>query len=92
MSSAGYGFLGYGYLLEGDCAAVFAAAGSDRRKMLHWFENLAGNPNRNGDYEEVTPAGRRVQVTLFEEWLISYWVDHAVKRVCIVEVMRVGGG
>ncbi len=79
----------YGYLLDGDCVPAFAGAGRERRKLLSWFEEIAHNPFQTGDYEELTPAGRRVQVLLKEDWLISFWTDHPAKRVWIVELTRV---
>lgn len=79
----------YGYLLEGDCVPVFAAAGRERRKLLGWFDELAANPFQTADYEEPTPAGRDVQVVLREQCLISYWCDHAVQRLWIIEIVRV---
>lgn len=81
----------YGYLLDGDCLPAFVDSGRDRRKLLAWFEELAETPFQTGDYEEVTPAGRRVQVSLREDWLISFWSDHAVKKVWIVELVKVQG-
>ncbi len=79
----------YGYLLDGDCVPVFAAAGRDRRKLLAWFDELATHPFLPADYEENTPSGRRVSVALREQWLITYWPDHAIQRVWIVEIVRV---
>lgn len=80
----------YGYLLDGDCLAAFADAGREKRKLLGWFEELAANPFLHADFEEFTPAGRKIQIVLRENWLISFWPDDAAKKIWIVDLVRVG--
>lgn len=40
---------------------------------------------------ETDSQGRTVEVLLHEEWLVTFWADHAVKQVHIVELEVVGG-
>ena len=50
---------------------------------------LAGNPFGEGDYVTKDQAGRTLQNLLIEDWVVTYWADHAVKELRITEIVQV---
>ena len=49
------------------------------------FESLAKHPFTVGDFEETSPAGRKYQVKVFDDLIVTFWVDHAARELSIVE-------
>ncbi len=74
---------------ESAIRGFLGASTEDRRRLLLFIEGLANEPVREGDYVEVSSQDRRIDVFLCDKWLVSAWVDHAVKEVRIVNVERV---
>ena len=47
---------------------------------------LARDPFLECDYRLVDPDGRTIEHLLVEGVVFSYWVDHSVKLVMIIEI------
>lgn len=63
--------------------------GSDRRqriKMELVLQRLASIPFGEPDFQEKSPAGRTYDVKCFNDIIVTYWVDHAVKEVRIIQL------
>lgn len=63
--------------------------GSDRRvrtKMTDGLQQLASKPFGDPDFREQSPSGRTYEVRVFDDIIVTYWVDHAVKEVRIVRL------
>ncbi|MGH8017675.1 MAG: hypothetical protein ACREIA_05190 [Opitutaceae bacterium] len=80
----------YDYTLNSRCVAVVLKAGKRAHILETLFSRLAAAPFTLGDYRETDASGRVVEVLLHEEWLVTFWTDHAVKMVNIVDVESVG--
>ena len=52
------------------------------------FDEVKRDPFRQGDYRQRDPAGRVNEVVLLGEWLVTYWVDHAVQEIRVVALER----
>ncbi len=82
--------VGYSYVLS-EVATNFALGLP--RKEQHRFAMvcriLADSPHRNGDYVTTDHAGRILQNLLIDDWVITYWTDHATKELRIVELVQV---
>jgi len=66
-----------------------SAAPGRQRRILHALEQLKGDPFRAGDFEELDHGGRANQVLLSDDWLITFWSDHAVGEVRVVRLEQV---
>jgi len=51
------------------------------------FSHLAETPFAEPDLKELI-AGREVLVRFYGQFTVTYWLDHAVKEVRIVNVFR----
>ena len=57
-----------------------------RRTVLGFVEKLRNHPQFAGDFVESDDTGRALQVKVHGQFLITFWVDHAVKEIRIVEI------
>ena len=60
----------------------------ERDRILSFFENLANDPDRPGDYTERDDAGRSVQIKIVGDFALTYWADHAVKEVKVTKIEK----
>jgi hypothetical protein len=51
--------------------------------------SLAAHPFQVSDYREADAAGRMVGNLLCDDYLFSYWVDHASREVRITNIIKV---
>jgi len=82
------------------CYRVFIAAeviatlrgrkGRERWLITRLFEELAQDPFRKGDYVEKDEVGRPIQVLVIGRVAVSFWADHAVKEVKILDLRSAG--
>ena len=70
-------------------AFVVALPKRKQRLVLDLADQIARHPFKIGDYPAVDAVGRTVENLLLEDYLFSYWVDHAVREVRITEIIRV---
>ena len=80
----------YGYTVDAGVLAFFLELSRKQRELLaDVFQSLADNPFQAGDNEWVEPGQRTLQESTFRgRWVVSWWVDHPVCLVRIVEVHR----
>ena len=71
-------------------AALRTRKGREKRLITRLFEELAQNPFRKGDYVERDDVGRPIQVLIFGQSAVCFWVDHAVKEVKILDLRPAG--
>jgi hypothetical protein len=71
-----------------DSAVAFLATLSRRRqrKLLDRARELAADPFVVPDLRRVDDDGREIGDILVDDFLFSYWVDHPVKVVMIVDI------
>lgn len=63
---------------------LFGSTDRVRSKAEDIFDFLASHPFTAGDFQETTPAGRVHQVKVFENMIVTFWVDHAAREVRIL--------
>jgi len=61
----------------------------EREQLLRVFTVLAESPHQRGDWLRKTSSGRELQIKRFGKWLVTYWPDHPVREVRIVDVERI---
>lgn len=78
-----------GHLSREAVAFVVALPKRKQRAVLDLADGIARQPFQIGDYQTTDAAGRAVENLLLEDYLFSYWVDHATREVRISEIVRV---
>ena len=66
--------------------ALLATGKKNRVILLDFIEELSRNPERSGDFVEHSAQGRSINVFLCDRWLVSTWVDHAVKELRVINI------
>lgn len=61
----------------------------ERHRLRAILDDLAIDPFRSGDFQQRDIAGRRHEVVVFGDWLVTFWVDHAVREIRIVALESV---
>jgi len=56
---------------------------------LDLADQLAIHPFEVGDYRSEDAAGHTLENLLIDDFIFTYWVDHAVTGVQITEVIKV---
>ena len=71
-----------------DSAVAFFTTLSRRRqrKLLDRARELAADPFVVPDLRRMDDDGREIGDLLIDNFLFSYWVDHAAKAVMVVEI------
>ncbi len=70
---------------------LFGSSARVRAKAEDAFEFLAKHPFIAGDFKETSPSGRTHEVKLFSDLIVTYWVDHAVREIRVVNCEVVEG-
>ena len=54
--------------------------------MEQALQRLSTTPFTAPDFQEKSPAGRTYDVKCFDDIIVTYWVDHAVKEARIIRL------
>ncbi len=68
--------------------ALHATKGADRQRLLDVLDQVKTTPFRPGDYRQRDATGRVNEVVLIGQWLVTFWSDHAVGEIRVVELER----
>jgi len=55
--------------------------------LFRYFASIRESPGHYSDYVEVGPDGRVLQVSLYGDYLIKYWIDDADRHVKILKLV-----
>jgi hypothetical protein len=81
---------GYSYVLsEAASDFAFRLPPAEQRRLAVTLRLLASQPNREGHYTANDDTGRLLQNLLLDDWVITYWPDHAVKELRIADIVQV---
>ncbi len=81
----------YKYSVADAVLHVFAAATNrQRQELLRVFDFLSKEPFAAGDTIQADHTGRRCQVKRFGPWTVTYWPEHLVEEIHILDVERLG--
>lgn len=79
--------LPYEFVLAGPAArALLGQSAGVRRRTLDCLESLASDPFRVPDLTETSPSGRSYFIVVERDIIVSYWVDHAVCELRVIEL------
>ena len=65
---------------------IVAQSKGRRRQLMNICSAIAGRPFSTADFDLPDADGRMISHVSTEGYLVSYWVDAAVKRVVIAEI------
>ncbi|HRG56870.1 MAG TPA: hypothetical protein PLG56_12565 [Lacunisphaera sp.] len=60
-----------------------------QKRVLDLADQIARQPFQIGDYQTADAEDRDVENLLLDEFLFSFWVDHATREVRISEIIKV---
>lgn len=63
-------------------------SGSRRKAIERFIDYLGENPFDEGDFPEVDESGRKVFCKVIRDHVISFYPDHAVRDLKILEIVR----
>ncbi len=70
-------------------AFVLALPKQKQLKVIDLAERIAGSPELISDYQTTDAKGRPIENLLLEEFLYTFWIDHASREVQIVDILKV---
>jgi hypothetical protein len=80
----------YGYVVEQSVLQAFLGLNKrEREQLLRMLSDLADSPSQKGDYRQKSASGREIEVKRCGRWLISFWPDHPVCELRVVDIVRV---
>lgn len=81
--------MSYKVFIEEKAVDVVAATRGQQRKGLKEFiRSLGYNPFTEDDFPEIDNTGREVYTKLVGAYAVTYWSDHAVKEVKVLEIIK----
>jgi hypothetical protein len=70
-------------------SALAATKGVQTRRLLALLDELKFAAFRQGDFHQHDGSGRRNEVSLLSDWLVTFWSDHAASQIHVVDLERV---
>lgn len=68
--------------------ALAASTRPKQRCLVRLLEELQADPFRAGDFREKDAEGRANEVWLVDDWLVTYWSDHAARQIRVVRLEK----
>jgi len=65
-------------------ATLSTISGTRRRQLLAVLDQLMADPFRQGTFRQRDQSGRTNEIALLDDWLVTYWVDHAVREIRVI--------
>jgi hypothetical protein len=65
-----------------------AIRGNKKRAIERFIDYLSENPFDEGDFQEVDRDGREVYCKIVRDHAITYYPDHPVKELKILELVK----
>ena len=79
----------YRFTVDDAVLRVFASAPKrQREELLRIFDHLASDPFQKGDAIQRDHTGRDCQVKRFGPWSMTYWPEHLVSEIHVIDVER----
>lgn len=70
-------------------ALLSETKGAERQRLLALLDSVKATPFRTGDFQQRDETGRVNEVLLLGDWLVTFWSDHAVHEIRVVNLERV---
>jgi uncharacterized protein YfdQ (DUF2303 family) len=79
--------MAYALVLNEEAAPFLVGASRPaQRRLSVVMDELKASPFLVGDLQELDEQGRENQILVIGNWVVTYWVDHAVKEIRIARL------
>jgi len=68
--------------------ALRAIPSAESGRIARFIDSLTGDPFQDGDYAEKDETERGIEVKVIGQYAITFWADHAVDEVKVVDIRR----
>ena len=72
--------------------ALRAIRGSQRQRVAAFIDSLTDDPFQKGDYTERDESDREIEIKVIGQYAITFWPDHPVKELKVVDIRRADRG
>ena len=80
----------YDLVLSEDAARFLAQASrTAQRRLGVILDHLKAGPFRPGDLQERDAQGRICEILVVGDWIVTLWVDHAVREIRVLRLESV---
>ncbi|MBL9200869.1 MAG: hypothetical protein JNL39_10200 [Opitutaceae bacterium] len=69
--------------------ALATSKGAIRERLLASLDRVKAGPFRTGDFQQRDANGRINEVFLQDDWLVTFWSDHAACEIHVVNLEQV---
>jgi len=76
------------YLKRSVHQALRELRGNRKRAIEKYIDYLSDNPFDVGDFSETDSNGRTVHCKVIRDFALSFYPDHAVKELKVIELVR----
>ncbi len=76
-------------LSEGAARFLAQASRGPQRRLGVILDEVKAAPFRPGDLQERDTHGRVCEILVAGDWLVTFWVDHAVREIRVVRLESV---
>ncbi|HEY2081537.1 MAG TPA: hypothetical protein VGI88_02040 [Verrucomicrobiae bacterium] len=76
----------YAVYLHFELLGAIPKRGNQGQRILKFVRSLAEDPFLEGDFTEKDDSLRSLQIKIVGDYAVTYWVDHPVKCVMIVDI------
>ncbi len=81
---------GWQYVASADSVQfLLRCRAAERRRLLDFLWHLADNRNLKPDRIITGESGRQIGVIRFDRFEVSFWIDHFVKELRVVDISAV---
>lgn len=81
----------YAVYLHVELLQLVPKRGAQQQKILRFIQSLAQNPSTKGDFTDQDETLRIREIKIIGDYAITYWTDHPVKTVMVVDIALADG-
>lgn len=65
---------------------IIGLSRSKQKRVIDVIVRLADYPTQEGDYSTRDEQDREIQHLKLGDWVVSFWADHAVRELRVLEI------
>lgn len=73
-----------------DVLSFLLQADGRGESILKFIRRIAEDPYLPGDFKDSDEIGRPLEVKLVGQYAVTYWADHAVKEIKVINIEAAG--